>query len=293
MPLVTSAIAAVSVAVAATSLATVASAVVAVSALVGTVGLAVSAVGLVTKNEDLMKAGTIMGMVGLAGGAAGLGMSAFSAASASAPSVANQFANPELAASITGNISNAGKVGANSVLAPATAQAAKVGAGSVLAPMAGTPGLINTPNPLPSVTTAAAKPPLAGVEPSPATVAGVTAPEAPMAPGAGVLAPGASQAAAGLTPPPGGAGVGESKVQGFWNSLPDWQKAQLVTVGAQGITGLASGFFEGLTAEEKLEMDKLINSQNEAQRQRYNANNAYAPSLKFNASGSGMINKGK
>ena len=70
-------------------------------------------------------------------------------------------------------------------------------------------------------------------------------------------------------------------MKNFWDNLPDWQKAQLVTTGAQGVTGLASGFFEGLSAEERLQFDQLINQQNQSQREYLNTNNAYAPRLTF------------
>lgn len=289
MAVISAAIAAVSIAAAVTTAATVASAVVAVSTLVATVGLAVTAVGMVTGNKDIMKVGNIMGMVGLAGGIAGLGMGAIASASAAAPSVANQFANPQLAASITGGIEQAGKVGAGSVLAPATAQAARVGAGSVLAP-AGS-GVLSMPSVTPVTTSSAT----IGLSPSPVSSApGVPTPAASVtsAPGAPMtVAPSVSTVSQtlGQAPP---VGDGGSKVQGFWDRLPDWQKAQLTVTGGQALSGLAGGFFEGLSAEERLEFDQLINSQTQAQRELTNRNNAYAPTLSFQRAGSGLLATG-
>ena len=239
MPLVSGAIAAVSLAATITTAATVGAAIVSVSTLIATVGLAVTAVGMVTGNKDLLMAGKIMGFVGLAGGIAGLGVGAFGSATSAATSVGNQFANPQLAASITGDIGQAGKVGAGSVLAPATANnAAQVGAGSVLAPTTGT-GMINAASGAQGIPGQAA----AGIVPPGASggppIAGVTPPPAPVGSQAGTIEPLVSSSGQVVSQLSGtqGSDSDPSKVKDWYDKLPDWAKAQLATTGAQGAPG--------------------------------------------------------
>jgi hypothetical protein len=68
---------------------------------------------------------------------------------------------------------------------------------------------------------------------------------------------------------------------GLLAGVPDWAKYAAMTSGAQGLTGLASGYFQGLSAEEQLEFQKMVNAQREAQVQLQNRNNAYAPVVTF------------
>lgn len=301
MPVITGAIAAVTIAAAVTTTATVAAAVVAVSTLVATVGLAITAVGMITGNKDLLKVGGIMGMVGLAGGIAGVGLGALGAGSSAASSAAGQFANPELAASISGDIAQAANpvVGAGSVLAPATAQAAPVGAAGVLAPAADTPGLLTTGAAQTGTGSTAVQnaPPLAGIETG-APQAGVTA---PLASNAGTVAPLASNAGQSVSPvlnaaqtglktlgsPPVGSSA-DARAQALLDKMTDIQKQQLMTTGVQALAGFGGGILEGITAEDKIALERLINSQNETQRQYLNKNNAYAPRLTF-ASNPGLL----
>jgi len=264
----------------------------AAATMVGTMGLAVTAVGMATGNKDLLKAGMIMGAVGAVGGLAVAGLGAMNAAS-SAPSVANQFANPELAASITGGIEQAGTVGAGSVLAPATAKAAQVGAGSVLAPAAGTPGLINSMPPVtaPGQMANAPAPSLASTVDQAAPLAGVTAPAAPSAPLAPLVQTAGSSLTALQSPSQTGT-TSDQRAQALLDKMTDIQKQQLMTTGVQALAGFGGGIMEGLTAEDKIALERLINSQNQNQRELINKNNSYVPSLKFAKTGTGMINAG-
>jgi hypothetical protein len=65
------------------------------------------------------------------------------------------------------------------------------------------------------------------------------------------------------------------------STIPDWSKPALLTTAAQGISGLASGYFTGQSAEEKLEYERLVNEQNERQRQLLNRQGSYAPLVEF------------
>jgi hypothetical protein len=58
-------------------------------------------------------------------------------------------------------------------------------------------------------------------------------------------------------------------------------KMALVLAGGQMATGSLGGLFTGMSAQKQLELQQLINSQNQNQRQYLNANNQYAPSLTF------------
>lgn len=282
MALVTSAIAAVTAAVAATTVATVSAAVVAVSALVGAVGLAVTAVGLVTGNKTMTKIGGIMGMVGLAGGVAGWAAGSLAPATAGVEQVGSFFAAPE------GGYGAAQAVGQGTVLAPAPAVAAPVGAGTVLAPAGDISSAIVGAQPVSAT-------PIADAAGTGRTAAGapIGSPESiappaptPQAPVAGAeqsyanllananQAPGVSTLGNIPKPQPGG-------IASWWNSLPPTMQAMIATTGGQTIAGAAGGLFQGMAASDKLELEKLINQQNENQRQLQNKNNSYAPRLSF------------
>jgi hypothetical protein len=63
--------------------------------------------------------------------------------------------------------------------------------------------------------------------------------------------------------------------------MPDWMKYAGMTTAGQGISGAAAGWFQGASAEEKLNFEKLVNEQNRAQIAYQNKNNQYAPLLTF------------
>ncbi|MEO7666831.1 MAG: hypothetical protein ABIU97_07350 [Dehalococcoidia bacterium] len=103
---------------------------------------------------------------------------------------------------------------------------------------------------------------------------------------------GTSQAAAALTALQGGASV---------SSLSPAMQMALVMVGGQLVTGSLGGLFNGLSAQKKLDLEKLINEQTQNQVQYKNKNNTYVPKLKFAGAtppaaapaSTGMINTGR
>jgi len=88
---------------------------------------------------------------------------------------------------------------------------------------------------------------------------------------------------------PSGGGIGS-----FWNTLPDWAKAQVAISGAQGLAGMAGGWFESATAEEKLQLEREAQQwrmQHEDSIKNFNQQNAsYAPRVSFG--GGGMLSRG-
>jgi hypothetical protein len=295
-------------AVTAATVGAVATAVVTTSAAIGVVGLGLTAVGMVTKNESLLKAGRIAGYVGLAGGLVGWG-------AGSAAMGAGEFANqvgqmysagwntgvgsmfqsdPGIIAAKAGATQEAlgrGIVSAASpeyaanmapstIIAPPEAQAA-LGQGIVTgtqsaqpaaAPLAAAPGAVD----LASTTPGAMAPQASTVSTPVGSAAGTAAPVGSIA---GTQAPGYQL-------PQGAVQPGGPQNQSWWGKVPDWMKAQMLTTAGQGVAGMASGWMTGLSAEERLEFDQYMNSQNQAQRELINRNNAYVPSLSFKRPGS-------
>lgn len=91
-----------------------------------------------------------------------------------------------------------------------------------------------------------------------------------------------------------GGGGGGGGTGSFFSSLPDWAKAQVAISGAQGLAGMAGGWFEGATAEEKLALEREAQQwrmQHEDSIKNFNQRNAsYAPRVTFG--GNGMLSKG-
>lgn len=58
-------------------------------------------------------------------------------------------------------------------------------------------------------------------------------------------------------------------------------KATLLTQGAGALGGATSGMFASMSASDRLELDQLMNEQRQAQVNRLNANNAFAPTVSF------------
>lgn len=72
--------------------------------------------------------------------------------------------------------------------------------------------------------------------------------------------------------------------KGFWDSLSPGAQTAMITggfVGGQTIAGGLQGMFAGASAEQKLELEKLINAQQQQQVQYKNKNAAYAPLVTF------------
>ena len=73
-----------------------------------------------------------------------------------------------------------------------------------------------------------------------------------------------------------------ANAQGMWDKMPDYMKYAAVTQGVGSLGSLAGGYFQGASADDQLEFQKLVNSQAQNQLQYQNKNNAYSPSLTFN-----------
>ena len=80
-------------------------------------------------------------------------------------------------------------------------------------------------------------------------------------------------------------GAGQAATQSWWAAQPAAVKAALVGgglfAGGQLATGAMGGYFQGLSAQKKLELEQLINQQRQNQVQYLNKNNQYTPLLKF------------
>lgn len=76
-----------------------------------------------------------------------------------------------------------------------------------------------------------------------------------------------------------------TKAKSMWDGMPDYVKYAAVTQGIGAIGSMAGGYMQGATANDQLELQKLINQQAQNQLQYQNANNAFAPKISFNAPG--------
>lgn len=329
MPIVTAAVIAVSAAVATTTLATVATAAVAVGTLVGTIGLGMSVVGMVTGNKTLSKVGGYLGLAGgvltlgggLAGGFAGYAKtlstawddgvgSMFSStksvgqaplgnvgeAAAKATPVQSPTPSPTGVADTSTPALNIGprpqqSAAFNDALIPGEAAKNALPAGQ------NPSGLSQTVTPGDMSQFASTAP---GGAPSPtAQLSSVTA-QANAAPQVGPPAgmPNMNEAANWL---PNGTkaatSLGSEVTSGignFFKDLPDWAKAQVAISGAQGLAGMAGGWFESASAEEKLQLEREAQQwrmQHEDSIKNFNQKNAsFAPKITFG--GGGMLSKG-
>lgn len=327
MPIVTAAVVAISAAIATTTLATVATAAVALGTLVGTVGLGMSVVGMAIGNKTLTKIGGYLGMAGgvmtlgggLAGGFAGYAKTLSTAWDDGVGSLFSSTKPVGQEALQAGALQE--KLGKsivdNSLAQQAAAAKTAAPAPTSIPPTSGTLGprpqvlpppsasVSATPsniNPLDFAGTAkggAVGPDMAATQF--ANAAPKTAPlgteglatattQANAAPLSSAIAP-AGQSVAGSL-----ANVGSTAKSGgsFFSSLPDWAKAQVAIAGAQGLAGMAGGWFEGATAEEKLALEREAQTwrmQHEDSIKNFNQRNAsYAPRVTFG--GNGMLSKG-
>lgn len=298
--------------------ASVATAVVAVSAAVGTVGLVVGTIGMAIGNEDLMFAGKIMGYVGLAGGLAGglvggVGGLLEGGVGTFAKGFADTYAgysqqlsegwNKGVGSWFSGGEKVAGAAGSTPGTAPGTPPAAgsQVTQGGVNPTDFATGGTgpaspVQTPslNPINSGAIQGTQAPIAAPTTAPVaapTVGGTGAP--------GVVTPGAPDTAGGLirsyTPVTGPQNTLMSQkllsstptgglldsVGNAFSGMPDWMKYSMMTTGAQGVTGLASGFFQGQQAEDQLAQQQQLNDRNEAYRQELLKNANAIPTFRF------------
>ncbi len=304
MPVITAAVVAVAAAVATTTVATVATAVVAVSVAIGTVGAVVGTVGAVIGNKDLMFAGKIMGYVGLAGGLAGGVMGGLGAMAGAAGSEGLTFGQgfADTYASYSQHLSNGWKNGVGSWFSggdkvagaagstPGTppVSSSEVAAGKGVNPAdfatggTGPASPVQTPslNPINTGAIEGTQAPIAAPTTAPVaapTVGGTGAPS--------VVTPGAPDVMGALNPSfpaTGGAGGGlVGSVGKAFSDMPDWMKYSMMTTGAQGVTGLASGVFQGQQAEDQLAQQQQLNDRNEAYRQQLLKNANAIPTFQF------------
>lgn len=324
MPIVTAAVVAVGAAIATTTVATVATAAVAVGTLVGTVGLGMSLVGMATGNKTLSKIGGYLGMAGgvltLGGGLAG-GFAGYAKTLSSAwdDGVGSLFSStkPVGQETLTGGALQE-KLGRSIVDNSLAQQAAPV---QTSAPVSATSTPSSPPlqtlGPSPQVTTppatgasstgvnpvdfAAGKAGAVGPDMTATQFANAAPKGAPLATqnlaattaqanAAPVVGQGIASASNAVQPAASSGGLGS-----FFSGLPDWAKAQVAISGAQGLAGMAGGWFEGATAEEKLQLEREAQQwrmQHEDRDQAFNQKNAsYAPKVTFG--GGGMLSKGK
>lgn len=272
------------------AVAATASAVVAVANVVGMVGLAVTAVGMVTKNEDLLKAGKIMGYVGLGGNLLGFGVGfaaegfkAFSSRMGDLYASSWDKGMGKMFSSSADDVAGGAGAAATNQPAPAgnanftQAPGAKPGIGEFPAPGGPQPtdltginpavkpgtGFLNNPQATaPTPIASGVGDPNAALQSSIQSATSVSTPK-PMDFG---VAQGMSSAApVGGTAPVGGG------LQGFLNN------PMLPLAAGQIISGGAGGLFTGAAKEEEVEMLRQQNERNEAQRQYLNRNNQFVP----------------
>ena len=302
MAVFTAAAIAISVAVATTTMATVATAIVATSIAIGVAGLAVTAVGMITKNDGLLKAGQIMGYVGLAGGLAGgvvggiggmmeggagflAGAKGAYTGAAGALSEAEGeygsfFSASEGASVASGSPGAAGATGATPGAAPGLTSATPAAPGATSGLPAGTELSAGAPNVNGSLSSGNS---LMGNVPEVKALTPLYAPTPPVPLTPGTIVPSTnslyntgSATVGNLTTVAGEAGKKAAE-----STIPDWVKLAGMTTAGQGLSGAAAGWFQGASAEQRIEFEKLINEQNRNQINYQNKNNQYAPLLSF------------
>jgi len=77
----------------------------------------------------------------------------------------------------------------------------------------------------------------------------------------------------------------------WFKNMPDWAKYSMTNTVGQGVSGLASGYFTGLSAEESLKQRQLENQQTQNQIQLLNKQGSYAPLIQFR--GPGLVQGGR
>lgn len=305
-----------------------------VGTLVGVVGLGMSVVGMATGNKTLSKIGGYLGMaggvMGLAGGLAGgmagamknlstawddgvgslfsstkpVGQEALSAGALQEKlgrsivdnSLAQQAAQAKAVAPVSSSsVAPSATLGPRPQLLPPPSASAGASTGGV--------------NPLDfagAAKTGAVRPDMAATQfanAAPGSAPSATGPlaavtsQASASPLAGSAVPTAqagSQLATHHLAPDSLSNLGESG-KSFWDSLPDWAKAQVAMNGTQFLSGMAGGWFESATAEERLALDREAQQwrmQHEDSIKNFTQRNAsYAPTVTFG--GGGMLSKGK
>lgn len=249
---------------------------------VGVVGATLNVVGRITRDKGLQEAGAQMGMaggaLGLAGGATNyaIGTGAEQAVGKAAESGADVVADQTATVATTPDVSGAtgqdalqGGTGADTLTEPATQavdQTQQLG-GAHLGEQQ--PTVDPTVHEGESILGAPGGP---AAPQAPAPLAAPTAPQAPttadISGGTGDTTLGGSVSADNLTKP-------------YGMTFADWQKI----VAAQGIAGLGSGMMQSMSASDKIDLEKRINAQRQAQVEYKNQNAAYAPKVMFKPTG--------
>lgn len=312
MPVITSAIVAVTAAVLAGGAVAAGVATVATVATIGMVvagaGLAIGVVGMVTKNKDLVKVGTLLGAAGggaalgaAAAGAMGLGAAGSAATSGveAGTQVASEAAKSGADMSVQGmaqvgdhaasQVASETAMNATTPLIDSSVGSSVTGGLKSAAPMA--QDLVGQGTVLaPTGTDTIAQ----GVNQSIAQ-AGIAAPGAPISPWAGTAAPTATMAGVNAPPPPAPTAP---------SAMGDYTKGMLALGGMQMAGSAAGGLFQGQQASKNAELQKIQQQQqqqqidlqrqqaekDEAQRQLINSNNRYATRIVYGPQ-TGMIRR--
>lgn len=291
----------------AATVATVAAVASQISMVVGLVGVGLKVVGTITRDETLSEIGMNMGYAGLAGGIASAGVGSVAEAASdqligqvlsasTAHAVLGETAAGEGTGSAIGGAMGAQVATQTAMPAASVANAAGASTPPPAADISGATGnasLMGGPNT--STLQANAQAPVGGEEmgvngfsdtlapEAPKALAGPAAEAAPTAPTTATVAQAATAQAPGtytnIQPgdlmhyTPG------QNMNDWFDKLPDYVKASLLTQGAGAVGGLMSGAFGAMSASDKIDLERTIAARNQAQIDWRNKNNSYAPRI--------------
>lgn len=84
-----------------------------------------------------------------------------------------------------------------------------------------------------------------------------------------------------LSTMPADSATNPAAVKGWFDSLSPIAQGAIVMGAGQMATGSLGGLFQGVSADKKLALERLMNDQRQNQVQRLNKNNSYAPKVAF------------
>lgn len=87
-----------------------------------------------------------------------------------------------------------------------------------------------------------------------------------------------------VTPSASGGGL-MSNIGKVVSDMPDWAKYSMASTAAQGVSGMASGYFQGASAEEQLAQQQVLADREQRQRELLNKQGSYAPLITFRDGG--------
>lgn len=283
-----------------------------VATAVAVTGAVLGVVGAITKDKTLQTVGMIMG---IAGGVVGIGASLMGAASMTLGEVTNlgtsavgdffsggatvaeqgALAGTKAASSATSVLEGAAAKVANPLEQAASSVVDARGIGtefpstSLTAPPVGTSGtpipanvapssVVGTPNTVGSPIASSAGQ-RAGSEDiyNALNTSANAGPQAPGTMSPGILNTQRNTFATGA----GNMTDSATNAQNMWDKMPEYMKYAAVTQGVGSLGSLAGGYFQGASANDQLEFQKLVNQQAQNQLQYTNKNSAYKPSLSF------------